>query len=432
MLRRVTLIVFIVLLLLLFPYTETQRELLSQAVSSSQEKPLTALPATPSPPPEQLPIKTPAPTPQPTPAPTPVPTPTPEPVRVRLAFTGDLMVHDKQLEAAYSSETDEYFFPSFNHVKEYLNDADYTVGNLETTFAGEEAGYDAYPLFCTPDAFADAVAEAGYDFLSTANNHCYDKREQGLLRTLDMLDERGIAHAGTYRSQEESEIIFVEEINGLRFAFLSYTYSTNGIPVPENKPWLVNFLDEELMRAQIGQAAQEADMVIVLPHMGNEYQEAPVEQFVTLARSMCEWGADAVMASHPHVLQPTEYYQAEDGRQCFIAYSMGNFISSQRTIPRDTGGVFYLEFEKAFGDERPPISGASLVPTWVRFTNASGRPSIETMPIYAALMAYDTGGSTDLRPEDALRMREAHMEVAVKMLEPEYAVGAMLPYYELP
>jgi poly-gamma-glutamate synthesis protein (capsule biosynthesis protein) len=338
------------------------------------------------------------------------------------------MVHDKQLESAYIGETGEYYFPSFNYMKDYLSDADYTIGNLETTFAGEEAGYATYPLFCTPDAFADAIAEAGYDFLSTANNHCFDKLEQGLLRTLDMLDQRGIGHAGTNRSQEDLDTITITEINGLRFAFLSYTYSTNGIPVPEAKPWLVNFLDEELIRRQIEQAAQEADAVIVLPHMGNEYQEAPVEQFVAWAHNMCEWGADAVMASHPHVLQPTEYYLTGDGRECFIAYSMGNFISSQRTIPRDTGGVFYLEFEKAFGDKRPRITSASIVPTWVRFTNASGRTSIETMPIYEMLRDYDTGGSTDLLPEDVLRMREAHREVMAKMLN---GFNFMLPYYEL-
>jgi poly-gamma-glutamate synthesis protein (capsule biosynthesis protein) len=134
------------------------------------------------------------------------------------------------------------------------------------------------------------------------------------------------------------------------------------------------------------------------------------------------------MASHPHVLQPTEYYLAGDGRECFIAYSMGNFISSQRTIPRDTGGVFYLEFEKVFGDERPKITSASIVPTWVRFTNSSGRMSIETMPIYDMLRDYDTGGSTDLRPEDVQRMREAHREVMAKMMN---GLNFMLPYYEL-
>ncbi|MDR1664446.1 MAG: CapA family protein, partial [Clostridiales bacterium] len=152
---------------------------------------------TPSRNPTLSPIPSPTPSRNPTPSPIPSPTPSPAPSRVRLAFTGDLMVHDRQLENAYHRETDTYTFSDFVEIADYLQNADYTVGNLETTFADKDAGYGTYPLFNTPDAFADAIAEAGFDFVTTANNHCFDKREKGLIRTLEILDEHGIDHAGT-------------------------------------------------------------------------------------------------------------------------------------------------------------------------------------------------------------------------------------------
>ena len=124
----------------------------------------------------------------------------------RLTAVGDLMVHTWQLNDAYNKETGEYDFSNdFEMVEKYLKPSDYTVGNLETVFGGKEIGYSDYPMFNTPDTFGTAIKEAGFDLLTTANNHSLDKREAGLLRTLDVLDELGMEHIGTYRSQEERD-----------------------------------------------------------------------------------------------------------------------------------------------------------------------------------------------------------------------------------
>lgn len=359
----------------------------------------------------------------------------PQPVvyRANLAFTGDLMVHERQLEAAYRSASDTYTFSSFEDIAQYLQNADYTIGNLETTFAGKEAGYGTYPLFNTPDTFADAIMEAGFDFVSTANNHCFDKREKGLTRTLAMLDARGIAHTGTFATQEAQETVLVTDINGIRFTFLSYTYSTNGIPVPTDKPWLVNMLDEDLIRQQIEQAREAgAEVVIILPHMGIEYEETPSARYVNWARTMCMLGADAVMASHPHVLQPTEFFEVEepDGtvRTCFIAYSMGNFISSQRTVPRDASAVFYLEYEKT--DDGPvQLTNVSFVPTWVRFIDARGQYDIKVLSVYDALANSDINKT--LRPQDITRLRAVHRDTTAKLLGEAVPLDAINPIYSL-
>ena len=139
---------------------------------------------------------------QETSSPTETPEPTEEPVKtVNLTFTGDLMVHNYQYEAAYDSTKDEYDFSNnFTYVKKYLESADYTIGNLETTLAGRERGISGYPTFNSPDSFASEIKAAGYDLLTTANNHCVDKGVQGLERTIDVLNDLGFDQIGTYKS----------------------------------------------------------------------------------------------------------------------------------------------------------------------------------------------------------------------------------------
>jgi poly-gamma-glutamate synthesis protein (capsule biosynthesis protein) len=252
---------------------------------------------------------------------------------------------------------------------------------------------------------------------------------------LEILDEHGIDHAGTYAKEVYSRRIFVKYISGIRFAFLSYTYSTNGIPVTEGKPWLVNMLDETLIRAQIEKARRVADVVVVLPHMGNEYEEKPSARFVSLARSFCEWGADAVMASHPHVLQPPEFYTftEEDGneRTSFIAYSMGNFTSGQRTAPRDAGGIFYLEYEKPNTQAEAELKRVSFTSTWVRFTDARGKFDIKVLPVYEALRDTEAGGRYNLRGQDLDRLRNVHRETTGKMLGAPLPIEEIKPEYAL-
>ena len=143
---------------------------------------------------------------------------------VKLAMVGDIMVHDYQYNEAYDPATGTYdFMHNFQDVKKYFAGNDLVIGNLELTFGGPNRPYSSFPCFNTPDSFLDAVQDAGFNLLITANNHCMDTGQAGLIRTLDKLDEAGISHFGTYRSQEERVAILYRDVNGIRFAFLSYT-----------------------------------------------------------------------------------------------------------------------------------------------------------------------------------------------------------------
>ena len=337
-----------------------------------------------------------------------------------IAFTGDLMAHRWQLDDAYDKETGRYDFDRcFEPVAGYLKEADFTVGNLETVFAGEGETYSCFPRFNTPDSYASALKNAGFDFVTNANNHILDRNWDGAVRTLDVLDENGLGHTGVFRTRGESLDIYVREINGIRFALLAFTYGTNGIPVPGDKTWGVNILDERLIADQIGAAKKLGpDFIIVLPHMGNEYEEKPSAAYRRWAVFMLEAGADVVIASHPHVIQPPEFVRVADAgggeRECFIMHSMGNFISSQRTIPRDAGLLLKMRFEKTGASAE--IKNISFIPTWVKFVNDKGAYDIQTISAYDGITSYENGNPYGLRQRDVVRLRQANDWITEKML----------------
>jgi poly-gamma-glutamate synthesis protein (capsule biosynthesis protein) len=190
---------------------------------------------------------------------------------------------------------------------------------------------------------------------------------------------------------------------------LAYSYSTNGIPLTPGKPWLLNLLDEALIISDIQAAkALEPDFIVILPHMGVEYAVTPNAASRRIVRIMFEAGADFVFASHPHVLQPMEFIEITDGdgtlRNCFVHYSLGNFISSQRTLPREQSIILNLYFEKTEG-EKASLRSASYIPTWVKFRDAGGRQNIKVLPVHDTVSAMDRGLDVDLRPHDRAHVR---------------------------
>ena len=350
---------------------------------------------------------------------------------VTMAVVGDIMVHDYQYNEAYDPSTGEYdFMHNFQDAKKYFKGRDLVMGNLETTFGGGSP--TSYPCFNTPDSFLDAVKDAGFDLLTTANNHSMDTGRKGVIRTLDKLDEYGIEHFGTYRSQEERDTIFYKDVNGIRFAFLSYTYGTNGIPVPED--YLVNRIEAELMTADIREAREHADVVVVMPHMGNEYETYPRDIFVNWADMMFEAGADIVLASHPHVLQKMEYRKVDHGNGVhdgFIIYSLGNFISSQTTPPRNASIILHLTVEQV-ADEAPNVTEVSFVPIWTQFRNSADENHFVVRSVTERLSLSQADKDAQIRKKDQKRLEEIHHETASFLLDREIPLSEMQVEYTFP
>ncbi len=347
-----------------------------------------------------------------------------------LAVVGDIMVHDYQYNEAYDPATGSYnFMHNFQDVKKYFHGYDLVLGNLELTFGGKERGYSSYPCFNTPDEFLDAVKDAGFDILTTANNHSMDTGKSGLLRTLDKLDEAGIDHMGTYRSAGERDEILYKNVNGINIAFLSYTYGTNGIPVPE--AYMVNLIDNDQMVKDIKRARENADVVVVMPHMGNEYETYPREMFQNWADLMFLAGADIILASHPHVLQPMEYRKIDHGNGVhdgFIIYSLGNFISSQTTPPRNASIVLHLTIEQQ-GNEPPNVKEVSFVPIWTQFRNAQDQNHFVVRSVYEMLSLEQSERDKLIRRKDQKRLEEVHEETASFLLNREVPLSEIQEEY---
>ena len=198
--------------------------------------------------------------------------------------------------------------------------------------------YTGYPCFSAPDSYAQRLKDVGFDLFLTANNHCLDRRDKGLVRTCQTLDSLHIPHIGTYRDQQERDrlVPYIVNVKGIKIAFLDYTYGTNGIPVQGNV--IVNLLDQQQIERDIVLARERgADAICVNLHWGIEYQLKPVAAQRTLADWLVAQGVDLIIGGHPHVVEPMEMrYSQEYDKNVLLVYSMGNFISNQSDI--DTRG----------------------------------------------------------------------------------------------
>lgn len=301
-----------------------------------------------------------------------------------LAVCGDAMSHMPQTRDAYDSQAGAYDYkPMIRFAKPWIEQADYAVVNLETTFAGGP-DYSGFPAFNTPDALGEALKDAGFDLVSTANNHCLDRGYDGMVRTLDVLDNLGLAHVGTYRSAEERAAqngVHVADVGGIKVAFLSYTYGTNGIPLSKSHPDTVNILHTDYMSdAQVLDTARIADdlaaaealspdLIAVIVHWGVEYQTTQNEHQEEIADFLFDHGADVILGSHPHVLQPMETRTLTDRdgttHTGFVCWSLGNFISSQNDEYTDTTVVLNLELTKNPNTGATDVTKVGYVPLYM-------------------------------------------------------------------
>lgn len=277
---------------------------------------------------------------------------------LRLLFTGDVMQHDANIDAARVPGTDSFTYePTFRYIRPAIEWADVAVANLELTHAG--APYAGYPRFCAPDELSYELKNSGFDFIITANNHSCDRGLNGIYRTLEVLDEIGLPHTGTFfdDTHRKAEYPYIMEKNGFKLAFLNCTYGTNGIPTPA--PAIVNLIDEKEIAQDIAKAkSHNPDLIIFTVHWGPEYARLPAAEQKRVGEWALQQGADFVIGMHPHVIQPME----KRGNK-LIAWSLGNFVSNQRKRYTDGGAVLLVEVSKQ--DSIVQIDRAGYMLEWV-------------------------------------------------------------------
>lgn len=283
---------------------------------------------------------------------------------ISLAFVGDIMGHEPQINAAYKSDIKDHDYTNcFIHLKSYLEEIDFSLANLEVTLAGPP--YSGYPQFSSPDALARDVFKSGFDFLVTANNHSQDRGKYGLERTIHVLDSLNIPHTGTFKDtlERESAYPYILTIKGIRIAILNYTYGTNGLIVEH--PNVVNMIDTAVMRKDLIKAKkQNPDFIITTLHWGLEYKRTESTEQQKIAQFLADHGTDVIVGSHPHVVQPIKYIYTPDSlKKVPVIYSLGNFISNQRAQYKD-GGIM-VEFKLRKYKNKTEWFDLNYMPVWV-------------------------------------------------------------------
>lgn len=339
-------------------------------------------------------------------------------IRVNLCAIGDIMAHNGTYEAAQIGDTYNFDY-MFADIAPYVADADYIVGNLETVFAGSERIYSTYPAFNTPEQMGDSLSRVlGLDLLSTANNHSMDRGVSGLETTLDFLDVFGIAHTGTYRTEEESEELFIAEINGARIAFLAYTYGLNGA---NPNAYSVNIISKEALQQDAMAAREEgADYVVALLHWGNEYQRTASEEQRSLAKWLFEnTEIDLIIGNHPHVTQPIEEFHVTfDGREKtgYVFYALGNFTSEQLFEYSNTGIMVNVHLVIDRDDYRNNrVEAITYTPVFVDPNPKASGKRYRVISVSQAVADYEAG-TDDLISAKEYQQLSGYIEEYAEML----------------
>lgn len=371
---------------------------------------------------------------------------------VSIAFVGDLILLQDQVKKAYSDSSGEYEFSyMFKYAKKYLTQADFAIGVFEGPTAGEEVGYstsnydDGLPIYLNyPDSFARAVKDSGIDLVSTANNHLLDKGEEGAMRTLDILDEVGLLHVGSYRNEKEKNSIVTIEVRGIRIAILAYTFASNGYTdeyfLQENTS-LTSILVEPSSRyfdevkakvsldfQKIKDMTPTPDLIVVIPHMGSQfthntdtYQDEWNDIFI-------EEGADIILGDHSHAVQPIEFRTTfnDKGKEkwAIIINCPGNFANSYVEYDGDATSITEIYIDP----QTKEIICAGVIPM---YTQSPSNGNYRALPIYSIL--NDTDLQNEISRYEMERVAEVQAIVSSVMLGTELTLDqAQARYYLFP
>lgn len=312
-----------------------------------------------------------------------------------LSSIGDILIHSPVFRSVAVSDGTYDFNPIFKHIKPYMDKYDYNIANLEVSLGGTENGrtYSGYPLFNCPDSIIDATKNMGIDMLLLANNHTYDCGYEGFIRKIGVIENSGLKYSGVSKDNTQ-KLYNIVDVNGIKIGIINYTYETvstvagtkaiNGIPIDSQAADLINSFNYDNLdsfysnlESNISSMKKDgADVIVVYPHWGTEYNLTGNEFQDKMAQKMCDLGVDVIIGGHPHVVEPVRTFTSDiSGKRTVCLYSLGNFISNQRRYLMDLttgntedGLIFIVNFEK-YGDSSVKVKSVEAIPTWVELTN---------------------------------------------------------------
>ncbi|NLP13031.1 MAG: CapA family protein [Clostridium sp.] len=315
---------------------------------------------------------------------------------IALSMIGDVLLHTKIHESGMMEDGSLNYDHLFKNVKEDIEAVDLAIVNQEVILGGKELGLSGYPSFNGAYEVGDALAKAGIDVVLHATNHTLDKGKKGVLNCMNYwkTTHPRIAVLGINDSQEaQDQNIYVYEKDDIKVAILNYTYGTNGIPLPKDMPYIVNLLDKNKIEKDVKRAKELADFIIVTPHWGTEYMHTPSKNQRELAEYMAELGVDLVIGAHPHVIQPVEWIESDNGNRMLIYYSLGNFINSTNetgdgVADRMVGAMAKVTIGKNKGEEAF-VKNYSAVPLVTHMKTGVGLITTYKFEDYSAELAEE-------------------------------------------
>jgi hypothetical protein len=368
---------------------------------------------------------------------------------VSIGFVGDLILLRDQVKAAYNNETKDFDFePQFKYAKKYLSAADFAIGVLEGPMAGEDKGFstsnydDGIPLYLNfPDSFADSIKNSGIDMVTLANNHLLDKGLEGVMRTMDVLNEKELSYVGAYRNLQEKKSVKIISVKGLRLAVLAYTFPSNyykedyfftdnswvtSILVPESSPHFSDALTQ--VRSDFARAkAENPDFIVVLPHMGTQFIHTTDDFQQTWNEIFIEAGADIILGDHAHAVQPVEFrsiLRNGNARHAVIVNCPGNFVNSYNEKNGDATSIVKVYLDP----DSKAVLAAGIIPMW---THVSGIGMPRALPVHD--IVSDASLTRELSLPDMRRVKEVLELVSGVMLGEKLTLDqSQEVYYLLP
>jgi poly-gamma-glutamate synthesis protein (capsule biosynthesis protein) len=326
-----------------------------------------------------------------------------------LLFVGDAMQHQGQLDQAklLGKGKGYNYDDCFSLIAPTVIAADYAVCNLEVPLGGGPS-YTGYPCFSAPDSYAMALKDAGFDLFLTANNHCLDRGDKAVRRTITVLDSLKVDRIGTYHNKQHrrSSIPFIKNVKGFKIGFLNYTYGTNGIEARDGAE--IAYINRKAMAEEIAATREAgAEIIVVCMHWGVEYVLTENAEQRSLADFLVNQGVDLIIGGHPHVIQPMKVvHNDKENKDVLVVYSLGNFISNMKTTDTRGGAMVYATltrdengkaiFKNASYDTfyaAKPAGNASnymVIPSWMTSYIPNGQYSYWTAFNNSASRIFDT------------------------------------------
>ena len=332
---------------------------------------------------------------------------------IRITTVGDILCEDSVINDGYDKQSGTYDYSHiFSDISKYTLNSDLTLGLLETNFIDGQS-YSGSARYNSPKEFGQALKDIGISLLSTANNHSFDHGIDGVSSTISYLNSIGVDTFGTYATPEDSVYnnIVIKDVKGIKLAFLAYTYGSNKA-IPDSYAYSVNIIDEDKMKADIQKAKDAgADYVFIDMHWGEVDSAVPNTEQKDLADFLFNNGADFILGSHPASLQPMEVRQNSDGKNVYISYSTGNFISASKYNYSNIEMVLNIEITKSGETGETYLNRVTYIPVYLQDKGAGVTNRYKLLDIPAEINKYESGDTNGIDKKTYNALKQALTDI---------------------